>query len=335
MDFSFTHFDTTPKEPTETRVKVLILGSGPAGLAAALYAARADLAPVVLTGMEHGGQVSLTYTVENYPGFPEGIGGTQLVELFQKQAERFGARLEFDTATAVDLSQRPFRVQTYNTTYLADALIITTGATPRHLDVPGEKELTGRGVSYCATCDGWFFKDKQVVVVGGGDSALEEGLFLTRYASSVTIIHRRDSLRAGAVLQNRARANPKIRFIWNSVVTEIVGEEAVRAVRLKNVVTGETSELPTDGVFIFIGHTPNTQLFEGQLEMQEGGYLVTDKLMRTSVPGVFAAGEAADPHFKQVITSAGMGAAAAMQANHYLDSLETAEANPALSAAKP
>ena len=291
----------------------MILGSGPAGLAAALYAARAELAPVVLTGMEHGGQVSLTYTVENYPGFPEGIGGQEMVEKFQQQAEKFGARIEYDTAVEVDLSQRPFRIKTYNTTYLAQTLIVTTGATPRHLQVPGETTLTGRGVSYCATCDGYFFKEKQVIVVGGGDSALEEGLFLTRFASSVTMVHRRDTLRAGAVLQNRAFDNPKMRFIWDTVVDEVLGDEAVRAVRLRNLKPVRKPSCATDGVFIFIGHTPNTQLFEGQLEMEHGGYLVTDRLMRTSVPGVFAAGEAADPHYRQVITSAGMGAAAAIR----------------------
>jgi thioredoxin reductase (NADPH) len=241
------------------------------------------------------------------------------VQLFQKQAEKFGAKIEFDSAVEVDLSKRPFRVKSYNTTYLADSLIITTGASSRHLNVPGEKELTGRGVSYCATCDGWFFKEKDVVIVGGGDSALEEGLFLTRYATSVTIIHRRDQFRAGAVLVERARNNPKIKFIWDTVVEEVVGSEAVKTLRLKNVRTGETWERPTDGIFIFIGHTPNTQLFQGQLELDEQGYIKVDHLMRTSVPGVFAAGEAADPHFRQVITSAGMGAAAAMQANHYLD----------------
>jgi thioredoxin reductase (NADPH) len=320
MDFNVTNLSVSKTASDETPVNVLILGSGPAGLSAALYAARAELAPIVLTGMEHGGQASLTYTVENYPGFPEGIGGQEMVEKFQKQAEKFGARIEYDTAVEVDLAQRPLRVKTYNTTYLAKALIITTGATSRHLQVPGETGFTGRGVSYCATCDGYFFKEKDVVVVGGGDSALEEGLFLTRFANSVTIIHRRDSLRAGAVLQNRAFTNPKMRFIWDSVVDEILGDETVRAVKLSNLKTGEKTELPIDGVFIFIGHTPNTQLFEGKLEMEEGGYLVTDRLMRTSVPGVFAAGEAADPHYRQVVTSAGMGAAAAMQVNHYLDS---------------
>lgn len=321
MDFNLSNLSVSKSGDGETPVKVLILGSGPAGLAAALYAARAELQPVVLTGMELGGQVSLTYTVENYPGFPDGVGGQEMVEKFQKQAEKFGARIEYDTAVEVNLSQRPFRVKTYNTTYLADALIITTGATPRHLNIPGEIELTGRGVSYCATCDGYFFKDKDVVVVGGGDSALEEGLFLTRYANSVTIVHRRDELRAGAVLQNRALSNPKIKFIWDTVIEEVNGTDAVKSVCLKNLKTGQVSELATDGVFIFIGHTPNTQLFKGQLEMDEGGYLVTDKLMRTNISGVFAGGEAADPHYRQVITSAGMGAAAAMQANHYLDSL--------------
>jgi thioredoxin reductase (NADPH) len=299
--------------------KVLIIGSGPAGLTAALYAARADLNPVVLTGMELGGQVSLTYAVENYPGFPDGVGGTQLVELFQKQAERFGARVEFDTATEVDFSRRPFRVKTYNGEYLAETVIISTGATPIHLNVPGETDLTGRGVSYCATCDGWFFKEKDVVVVGGGDSALEEGIFLTRYAKSVAIVHRRDALRAGVILQKRAMDNVKIQFIWNSVIKSINGDGAVRSVTLENVATGEVSDQPTDGVFIFIGHRPNTQIFEGQLVLDEGGYLVSDKLMQTRVPGVFAAGEASDPNFRQVITSAGMGAAAAMQAIHFLE----------------
>lgn len=301
-------------------VKVLILGSGPAGLSAALYAARAELEPVVLTGMELGGQVSLTYTVENYPGFPDGIGGTQLVELFQKQAERFGAKIVFDTAQSVDLSQRPFRITTEQGVYLADTLIIATGATPLHLNVPGEAELTGRGVSYCATCDGWFFKDKEVVVVGGGDSALEEGLFLTRFAKKVTIVHRRDTLRAGAILQSRAKSEPKIQFIWNTVVQEILGKEKVEGVRLKNVISGEISDYPTDGVFIFIGHRPNTQLFEGQLDLDERGYLITDLTMRTKVPGVFVAGEVGDPYYRQVITSAGMGAAAAMQAVRFLES---------------
>ncbi len=300
-------------------LKVLILGSGPAGLSAALYAARAQMEPLVITGMEMGGQAALTNTIENYPGFPDGVGGSQLGELFQKQAERFGARIEFDTASAVDLSSRPFKVTAYNQEYLAESLIIATGASPNKLKIPGEEALTGKGVSWCATCDGWFFREKNVVVVGGGDSALEEGIFLTRYAKTVTVIHRRDALRAGAILQNRAFENPKMRFVWNTVVTEILGKNGVEAVRLKNVVSGEESEQVTDGVFIFIGHTPNTQLYKGQLELDELGYIKTNMLMETSVPGVYAAGEAADPHYRQVITSAGMGAAAVMQAVKYLE----------------
>lgn len=304
---------------TVTRhVKLLILGSGPAGLAAALYAARAELAPVVLSGTELGGQVSVTYTVENYPGFPEGVGGAELGDLFQKQAERFGAKIEFGSAYHVDLSKRPFKVVTDNGEVQTDALIIATGASPVRLNIPGEKELTGRGTSYCATCDGWFFKDKKVVVVGGGDSALEEGLFLTRYASSVTVFHRRESLRAGAVLQKRAQENPKMKFIWNSILTEVVGKEKVEAVKTKNVKTGEESLFQTDGVFIFVGHTPNTRIFEGQVEM-ENGYIKVDKKMNTSIAGVYAAGEAADPHFRQVVTSAGMGVAAAIEAIYFLE----------------
>jgi len=319
MDFNLTGLSNPSESTEEISVKVLILGSGPAGLAAALYAARADLEPVVLTGMELGGQVSLTHIIENYPGFPDGVGGNELVELFQKQAEKFGARIEFDTAVEIELSKRPFRVRTYNVTYLAETLIITTGATPRHLDVPGEKALTGRGVSYCAMCDGWFFKDKDIIVVGGGDSAVEEGLFLTRYAKSVTLVHRRDHLRASQVLQTQARANPKMKFIWNSVVTEIIGKDSVEAIRLKDIISEKESVQPINGVFIFIGHSPNTQLFEGQLELDDKGYIKIDLQMKTNIPGVFAAGEAADPHYRQVITSAGMGAAAAIQAGHFLD----------------
>lgn len=321
MELKMTNMNAANVEPNKP-LKVLILGSGPAGLSAALYAARAEMEPLVITGMEMGGQAALTNTIENYPGFPEGIGGSQLGELFQKQAERFGARIEFDTATAVDLSKRPFKVTAYNQEYLAESLIISTGASPNKLKIPGEEMLTGRGVSWCATCDGWFFREKNVVVVGGGDSALEEGIFLTRFAKTVTVIHRRETLRAGAILQNRAFANPKMRFVWNTVVTEILGQDAVEAVRLKNVVTGEQSEQVTDGVFIFIGHTPNTQMFKGQLEMDDLGYIKTNILMETSVPGVYAAGEAADPNYRQVITSAGMGAAAAMQAVKFLEKME-------------
>jgi thioredoxin reductase (NADPH) len=309
-----------PDKPENNKVeKVLIIGSGPAGLSAALYAARAELFPLVLTGTELGGQASLTHVIENYPGFPEGVGGAELGQLFQKQAERFGARFEFDFASEVDFSQRPFKVKVYGKEYLSETVIITTGASPNHLNIPKEKDLTGKGVSYCATCDGWFFKDKKVFVIGGGDSALEEGLFLTRFATSVTIVHRRDELRAGAILQRRAFDNEKISFIWDSIPTEIVGDQAVQAIKVKNVKTGEESEHATDGVFIFIGHKPNTAMFEGQLNMDKAGYLVVDDKMRTNIAGVYAAGEVMDPVFRQVVTSAGMGAAAAIQATRFLE----------------
>ncbi len=314
-------------EKTTEKRAVIILGSGPAGLSAALYAARAELNPLVLTGMVLHGQASTTDTIENYPGFPEGVGGTELGMLFQTQAERFGAEIRMDLANSVDLSTHPFIVNAYSQQYAADSLIITTGADPKKLNVPGEKDFTGRGVSYCCTCDGWFFKDKDIVVVGGGDSALEESIFLTRFARSVTIIHRRDELRGSAILQNRAFDNPKIKFIWDTVVTEIVGNGAVEAVRIKSVKTGEESLKETQGVFILIGHRPNSAMFKDQLKMDDKGYIVTNHVMETSVPGVFAAGEIADPHFRQVITSAGMGAAAAIQATRYIENLY-AEQNP-------
>lgn len=298
--------------------KVIILGAGPAGLAAALYAARAELSPLVLTGLQLGGQASLTHTIENYPGFPDGIGGAEMGDLFQRQAERFGARIEFDSVTSVDLSNRPFTVKTYGKEFKTETLILATGASPVHLNVPGEDQFVGKGVSYCATCDGWFFKEKNVVVVGGGDSALEEALFLTRYVNEVKIIHRRDEFRAGALLQKRVRENPKIKLVLDSVVKSISGENKVQKVLVANVKTGEEQTLATDGVFIFVGHTPNNEMYKGQLEMDARGYLVVDSKMRTSVAGVFAAGEAADSEFKQVVTSAGMGAAAAIEANRFL-----------------
>ena len=311
---------TFDEEGLETRgpYKVLILGGGPTGLSAALYAARAELKPLVLTGLQIGGQVAITHAVENYPGFPDGVGGPELVELFQKQAERFGATLEFDSAVEVDFSQRPLRVKGYNAIYEAETVIIATGATPRKLEIPGEVEFTGRGVSYCGTCDGWFFKGKDVIVVGGGDSALEEGEFLTRYANSVTVVHRRDEFRAGVLLQKRAMENPKMSFVLDSAVKQIAGNGEVQQVELRNLKSGETQTQNIDGVFIFIGHTPNTEFFRGQIEMDEAGYIITNQLMETNIPGVFAAGEAADPHFRQVVTSAGMGAAAAIQANRWL-----------------
>jgi thioredoxin reductase (NADPH) len=301
---------------------VIIIGSGPAGLTAALYTARADLKPLVFTGNEIGGQVSITNEVENYPGFPEGLTGPELVEKFQKQAERFGARVEYAEVTEVDFDNHPFRVRSYDNEYQAKSIIIATGASPRKLGVPGEVELTGRGVSYCATCDGFFFQGREIVVVGGGDSALEEGVFLTKFASRVRVIHRRDQLRAGNTLQRRARRNEKIEFVWNTIVTEINGNGAVDSVQVKDVNTGEVSTLEAEGVFIYIGHYPNSQLFRGKLDMDEEGYLITDRRTHTSVPGVFAAGEIADPVFRQVVTSAGEGCKAAIQVERYLAELE-------------
>lgn len=299
-------------------VKMLVIGSGPAGLSAALYGARAELQPVVLTGMTLGGQVAITHIVENYPGFPEGLGGPELGDLFKQQAERFGAQVVFDTATEVDFSERPFKVRTYGNQYLADTVVIATGATPKHLNVPGEEEYVGKGVSYCGTCDGFFFKDKEVVVVGGGDSAMEEGTFLTRYANKVTVVHRRDELRAGAILAKRAMQNPKMEFVWDTQVNTIAGDDDVDYLELENRKTGEKSRFDTDGIFIFIGHKPNTEMFDGKLTMEDG-YITVNEYMETSTPGVFAAGEVADPHFRQVITSAGMGAAAAIQATRWLE----------------
>jgi len=301
---------------------VIIIGSGPAGLTAALYAARANLEPLVFTGNEIGGQVSITNEVENYPGFPEGLTGPELVEKFQKQAERFGARVEYAEVTEVDFDDQPFRVRSYDNEYEAKAIIVATGASARKLGVPGEVNFTGRGVSYCATCDGFFFRGKDVVVVGGGESALEEGVFLTKFASRVRIIHRRDQLRAGFALQERAKRNEKIEFVWDTIVTEINGDGAVESVEVKNVKTGEISKLLADGVFVYIGHYPNSQLFKGALEMDEHGYLITDRLTRTSLPGVFAAGEIADSVFRQVVTSAGEGCKAAIQVERYLAELE-------------
>lgn len=307
------------EENTPRHTNMLIIGSGPAGLAAALYGARANRNPIVLTGMDLGGQVSKTHAVENYPGFPEGISGEGLVQAFHEQAERFGAEVIFDIATEVDFSERPYQVKTYGESFTADTIIISTGAAAVTLDIPGEEEMVGRGVSYCATCDGHFFKDMDVVVVGGGDSALEEALYLTRHASSVKIIHRRDELRAGSILKQRAEENPKISFVWDTVVTEVITGEKLASVKVKNVKTEEEREIATGGLFIFIGHTPNTELFAGQLTVDDRAYLKVDHLMQTNLEGVYAAGEVADPHFRQVITSAGMGAAAAIQAIRYLE----------------
>ena len=324
-------YGSSSAHPEDVR-ETIIIGSGPAGLAAALYAARANLKPLVISGNQIGGQIGITSEVDNYPGFPEGLLGPELVEKMQAQAERFGAEIKIDFIQEVDLGRRPFKLTGYNGDYYAKSLIISTGASFRKLEVPGEAELTGRGVSYCATCDGYFFKDRDIVVVGGGDSALEEATFLTRFARKVTLIHRRDKFRAGPILQARAAKNEKIEVIWDTVVTKIIGDERVTGVALKNVKTGQTWTLPTTGVFIAIGHIPNSDLFKGQLEIDEQGYLVVDKRLRTNIEGVWAAGEVADPIFKQAITSAGLGAAAAIEAERWLAEQED-EAEPALETA--
>ncbi len=301
---------------------VIIVGSGPAGWSAAIYTARADLRPLLITGNELGGQIALTTEVENFPGF-EQIQGPELVERMQRQAERFGAEVLIDYVTEIDVDGPPFTVRTASGQALkAKGIIAATGASPRRMGVPGEDRLIGRGVSYCATCDGFFFRNKDVVVVGGGDSALQEALFLTKFASKVRIVHRRDQLRAGAVLQRRGRENPKIEFVWNTVVESVNGAEKVEGLTLRNLVTGEVSETMTDGVFVYIGHLPNNALFVEKLAMDDEGYVVTDKLMRTSVPGIFAAGEIQDHRFKQAATSAGQGVAAAMEVEKYLADLE-------------
>jgi thioredoxin reductase (NADPH) len=304
--------------------RVVIIGSGPAGLTAALYTGRALLQPLVIVGNQLGGQISITNEVENYPGFPDShLTGPELVNLMVKHAERFGARFEYDEVVEVDFSGgSPFYVKTHGKEFEAEAVIVTAGASPRRLGVPGEIEFTGRGVSYCATCDGFFFRGKDVMVVGGGDSALEEGIFLTKFAGKVGIIHRRDELRAGATLQKRAFANEKIGFVWDTVVEEIIGDEMVTAVNTRNLKTGAMEQVATDGVFIYIGHYPNSRFLEGQLVMDEHGYVVTDRLMRASVPGVFAAGEIQDPIFRQIATSVGQGCAAAMQCERWLSERE-------------
>ena len=305
--------------------RVVIIGSGPAGLTAALYVARAQLAPVVIAGAQLGGQVAITHEIENYPGFPDGLSGPELVERMKEHAENFGAKVEFDLVESVDFSAgSPFHIKTYGEEYLADAVIVTIGADPRKLGVPGEEEFTGTGVSYCGTCDGFFFRGKDIVVVGGGDSALEESLFLTRFATSVNVIHRRDELRAGIQLQSRAFNNDKIRFTWNSVVEEIIGaaEGGVNAIRLKNVLSGEESTHPTEGVFIFIGHDPNNAVFGDQIALNENGYIITDQRYRTNVEGVFAAGEIQDEIWRQVATSVGQGTSAAMSAIQWLEANE-------------
>ena len=305
---------------------VVIVGSGPAGLTAAIYAARADLAPVVLEGLQPGGQLTITTDVENFPGFPQGIMGPELMEDMRKQAQRFGAECHYELVTEVDLSQRPFTVKTDNRTLQAKAVIIATGASAKWLGIPGEQELMGHGVSACATCDAFFFRGKDVVVVGGGDSAVEEASFLTKFANKVYLVHRRDELRASKIMQQRALDNPKIELVWNTVVTEVVGskESGVTAVKLKHTLTHEESELEAQGYFAAIGHTPNVDLFKGVLPTDEKGYLKVVKPFstHTAIEGVFACGDVMDSHYRQAITAAGTGCMAAMDAERFI------EANP-------
>ena len=301
---------------------LIIIGSGPAGFTAGIYAGRAELAPLLITGGALGGQMSFTAYIENYPGFPEGITGQELTQLMQKQAGRFDTKVEMDEVTGVDFSVYPFKVKTHAQEYEAKAVIIATGSSPRKLGVPGEKEFAGRGVSYCAVCDGFFYQNRTVIVVGGGDSAVEEAMFLTKYASKIYLVHRRSRLRAEKVIQERAFKNEKIEWVWDSVVTEILGDQGVAQVQVKNVKTDEESFLTADGIFIYIGNVPDTQFLDGQIELNERGYIVTDRKCHTSVPGVFAAGDVQEWVLQQIATAVGSGAMAAMEADKFIAELE-------------
>jgi thioredoxin reductase (NADPH) len=305
------------------RHQVTIIGTGPAGLTAALYTGRANLTPLVIEGIEKGGQLMLTTAVDNYPGFRDGIMGPALMDEMRVQAERFGATFVAGDVSAIDLSHRPFKLTVGKTDYYTDTLILATGATAKWLDLGVDKQLSGRGVSTCATCDGFFFKGRAVAVVGGGDTAMEEAIYLSKLASSVTVIHRRDTLRASKVMQDKAKSIANVRFIWNTAVTDIKDpiKGEVTALVMKNLQTGETSELPVDGVFIAIGHVPNTQLLAGQITLDENGYIVTHGGTRTNVPGVFAAGDVQDHVYRQAVTAAGTGCMAAIDAERFLSGL--------------
>jgi len=309
--------------------KLIVIGGGPAGYTAALYSARANLEPLVLEGFQWGGQLMITSEVENYPGYPEGVLGPKMMQDFREQADRFGAELVTDDVTRVDFSEQPFRVWVGETEHRAEAVIVATGATARQLGLESEVRMQGAGVTYCATCDGAFYRDKRVVVVGGGDSAMEEAIFLTRFASSVTVVHRRESFRASPIMVDRAKANDKIDFVLDSVVEEVLGGEKVAAVRLRNTKTGEEREIEAEGVFVAIGHDPATELFRGQLDLDDEGYILTEgKSTRTNIPGVFAAGDCVDHVYRQAITAAGMGCQAALDAERWLSAREAGEQDP-------
>jgi thioredoxin reductase (NADPH) len=304
--------------------KLIVIGSGPAGLTAALYAARADLDPLVFEGSAAGGQLMITTDVENYPGFPDGILGPEIIDQFRKQAERFGSRLRQVDVTAVDFSTRPLGVDVGADEFTAEAVIVATGATAKWLGIPGEEKLTGRGVSACATCDGFFFRDQELIVVGGGDTAMEEALFLTKFASKVTVVHRRDELRASKIMAKRAMDHEKIEFSWNTIVTEIHGNDKVTGVTLESTETGESHQAAVDGVFVAIGHTPSTELFVGELDLDPNGYVILRDGISTytSVDGVFAAGDVADHVYRQAVTAAGTGSRAAIDAERWLAAQE-------------